>query len=89
MARRRGPLRGHVDQRHLDVDTPERAYWHHGYQAALTDVLAMLRAPSEYTAARAFPTSALGAARMHPVAGRAQIVEELAFPLEGRLEFGR
>jgi hypothetical protein len=31
-----------VDQRHLDVDTPERAYWHHGYQAALTDVLNML-----------------------------------------------
>ena len=32
-----------TDQRHLDVDTPERAYWHHGYQAALSDVLAMLR----------------------------------------------
>ena len=28
-----------TDQRHLDIDTPERAYWHHGYQAALTDVL--------------------------------------------------
>jgi hypothetical protein len=31
-----------VDQRHLDSDTPERAFWHHGYQAALTDVLALL-----------------------------------------------
>ena len=31
-----------VDQRHLDAHTPERAYWHHGYQAALTDILAML-----------------------------------------------
>jgi hypothetical protein len=31
-----------ADQRHLDSDTPERAYWHHGYQAALTDVLEML-----------------------------------------------
>lgn len=31
-----------VDQRHLDADTPERAYWHHGYQAALTDVISLL-----------------------------------------------
>jgi|GEM_PF-2123432 hypothetical protein len=31
------------DQKHLDADTPERAYWHHGYQAALTDVLHLLR----------------------------------------------
>ncbi|MCC7251462.1 hypothetical protein [Hyphomicrobium sp.] len=31
-----------VDQRHLDAHTPERAYWHHGYQAALTDIIAML-----------------------------------------------
>lgn len=30
------------DQRHLDADTPERAYWHHGYQAALGDILALL-----------------------------------------------
>lgn len=31
-----------VDQRHLDAHTPERAYWHHGYQAALNDVMTML-----------------------------------------------
>ncbi len=31
-----------VDQRHLDPHTPERAYWHHGYQAALGDIMAML-----------------------------------------------
>ena len=31
------------DQKHLDADTPERAYWHYGYQAALTDVLNLLR----------------------------------------------
>jgi hypothetical protein len=31
-----------VDQRHLDAHTPERAYWHHGYQAALNDIIAML-----------------------------------------------
>ncbi len=30
-----------ADQRHLDVNTPERAYWHYGYQAALADVLAL------------------------------------------------
>jgi hypothetical protein len=30
------------DQRHLDANTPERAYWHHGYQAALSDVLRLL-----------------------------------------------
>jgi hypothetical protein len=30
------------DQRHLDVGTPERAYWHLGYLAALTDTEHML-----------------------------------------------
>lgn len=30
------------DQKHLDAHTPERAYWHHGYQAALTDIIDML-----------------------------------------------
>lgn len=29
------------DQKHLDANTPERAYWHHGYTAALADVLAL------------------------------------------------
>jgi len=37
-----------ADQRHLDADTAERAYWHHGYQAALTDVLAMLTVEQIY-----------------------------------------
>ncbi|HWB44310.1 MAG TPA: hypothetical protein VG900_02635 [Hyphomicrobiaceae bacterium] len=31
-----------ADQKHLDQDTPERAYWHYGYQAALTDVIELL-----------------------------------------------
>ena len=31
-----------VDQKHLDADTPERAYWHHGYQAALNDIMTMM-----------------------------------------------
>jgi hypothetical protein len=30
------------DQKHLDAATPERAYWHHGYQAALSDVIELL-----------------------------------------------
>lgn len=31
-----------ADQRNLDANTPERAYWHLGYCAALTDVLRRL-----------------------------------------------
>lgn len=31
-----------TDQKHLDANTPERAYWHQGYRAALSDVLKML-----------------------------------------------
>jgi hypothetical protein len=30
------------DQKHLDAASPERAYWHHGYQAALDDVIDLL-----------------------------------------------
>lgn len=30
------------DQYHLDTGTPERAYWHLGYQSALMDVLRCL-----------------------------------------------
>ncbi|MGE3066981.1 MAG: hypothetical protein AB7K67_15465 [Hyphomicrobiaceae bacterium] len=36
-----------VDQKHLDADTPERAYWHHGYQAALADIIEMLMGRDE------------------------------------------
>lgn len=35
------------DQKHLDVNTPERAYWHYGYQTALADVIEMLRAAGQ------------------------------------------
>ena len=31
-----------VHQKHLETASPERAYWHHGYQAALNDVLDLL-----------------------------------------------
>lgn len=27
------------DQKHLNANTPERAYWHHGYYSALNDVI--------------------------------------------------
>ena len=30
------------DQKHLEIASPERAYWHHGYQAALTDIIDLL-----------------------------------------------
>ncbi len=31
-----------TEQKQLDAGTAERAYWHHGYQAALTDILNLL-----------------------------------------------
>jgi len=31
-----------ADQKHLDANTPERAYWHYGYQVALSDLLALI-----------------------------------------------
>jgi hypothetical protein len=31
-----------VDQKHLDANTPERAYWHYGYQSALADIVDLL-----------------------------------------------
>ena len=37
-----------MDQRHLDANTSERAYWHYGYQAALTDVLALIEQPPKH-----------------------------------------
>ena len=30
------------DQRHLDPHTPEQAYWHLGYQRALSDMLSLV-----------------------------------------------
>lgn len=44
-----------VDQRHLDAHTPERAYWHHGYQAALTDIMSMLALEDEKTGTSGIP----------------------------------
>lgn len=32
-----------ADQKHLDENTVERAYWHYGYRAALLDVIKLLK----------------------------------------------
>jgi len=37
------------DQRHLDGGSPQQAYWHLGYLAALHDVLGLLRGESGHT----------------------------------------
>ena len=37
------------DQRHLDANTPEQAYWHLGYRAALADILALIKHETECT----------------------------------------
>jgi hypothetical protein len=51
LTRRRDDIRAwlaeaaHVEicrQGHLEADTPEQAYWHHGYQAALDDMITLL-----------------------------------------------
>jgi hypothetical protein len=31
-----------LEQRHLDCGSSEQTYWHHGYQAALDDMLKLL-----------------------------------------------
>ncbi|KWT65857.1 MULTISPECIES: hypothetical protein [Hyphomicrobium] len=36
------PENADADQKHLDSGSSERAYWHHGYQAAIDDVLKLL-----------------------------------------------
>lgn len=36
-----------VDQKHLDEHSPERAYWHYGYQAALNDAIKLLSGDSK------------------------------------------
>jgi hypothetical protein len=33
-----------ADQKHLEAYSPEQAYWHFGYLAALQDALALLKA---------------------------------------------
>jgi hypothetical protein len=38
------------DQRHLDLGTDERAYWHHGYASALKDAIRILQSTSRQTA---------------------------------------
>jgi hypothetical protein len=51
LKKRRDAIRRHLeddapftfhDQKHQRASTPEWAYWHHGYQAALDDVIALV-----------------------------------------------
>lgn len=52
------------DQKHLDENTPERAYWHYGYQSALADVIEMLMAADQRSGStgtsKSFPPAAQG-----------------------------
>lgn len=52
-----------ADQKHLDEATPERAYWHHGYQAALTDVMAMINRPEKKCGTADIPNPFRGTVR--------------------------
>ena len=36
-----------AEQKHLDADTPERAYWHYGYVVAMRDIRKALQEPRE------------------------------------------
>lgn len=75
-----------ADQRHLDEHTPERAYWHHGYQAALADVLALVRDPSvQNPAMRTRPVRVMRSGRMNLVIWRCKVVIQPAFFLESGL----
>ena len=46
-----------ADQKHLDACTPERAYWHYGYQAALTDMMQLLNTPGRKCGSADIPSS--------------------------------
>ena len=46
-----------IDQRHLTADAVERAYWHHGYHAALDEVVRLLTCADQADT----PCSAAGA----------------------------
>lgn len=50
------------DQRHLDPHTPEQAYWHYGYQAALADILRLVLQSTSDTA----PSSEGTSSSSHP-----------------------
>ena len=54
LAQRRDEIRGWLrteapetsrEQAHLNAGSMERAYWNHGYQAALDDIMSILNAP--------------------------------------------
>lgn len=43
------------DQKHLDTGSPERAYWHHGYQAALADIIELLSSVRQRSGSAGIP----------------------------------
>jgi hypothetical protein len=43
------------DQKHLDAQTPERAYWHHGYLSALADIIGMLSSADQISGSEDSP----------------------------------
>lgn len=45
-----------ADQKHLDSASPERAYWHHGYQAALSDIITMLSPAGQKSGSEGTPS---------------------------------
>jgi hypothetical protein len=44
-----------ADQKHLDADTAERAYWHYGYQAALADIIELLSSSGQRSDSAGIP----------------------------------
>ena len=36
------PFKCQVEQKHLDANTSEQAYWHYGYLCALRDVVSLM-----------------------------------------------
>lgn len=51
------------EQRHLDRQTSESAYWHSGYHQALADVLRLLTAPGERSDSAGIPNPCLMAGK--------------------------
>lgn len=44
-----------LDQKHLEAASSERAYWHHGYQAALSDIIELLTPAAQISGSAGIP----------------------------------
>ena len=70
-----------ADQKHLEKASPERAYWHHGYQAALNDVIDLLNPVDAKIRQRGHSQLVpFGRPGMNQIAGRPDIVEQARIP---------